>query len=68
MAQSLERQRLQALYEKVKRMRVNQKAFFVAAKGSPAKAGYLEESKKNEADLDGFIKVIEYEQVVDKVN
>lgn len=61
-------QRLQLLYQKVKLMRTNQNRYFKLGKDDPNKKASFEESKKNEADLDGFIKIIEYEQVVDTVN
>jgi hypothetical protein len=60
-------QRLQSLYEKIKRLRTNQSGFFKASKGSATRDAFLEESKKNEKDVDGFLLILEFEGTVKKV-
>jgi hypothetical protein len=66
MAKTLEQQRFQSLYEKVKRMRHNQEGFFRAKKDNPMKQALFDEARKNEQDVDGLIMIIEFEGIVEK--
>lgn len=59
-------ERLQKFYEKVKKMRFNQEKHFQTAKGSPMKKSYFDAAREQEKDVDGFIKIMEYEGSVDK--
>ena len=58
--------RLQRFYEAVKKMRKNQESFFQAPKGSPTKQVYFDESRRLEKEVDGLIKIMEYETTVEK--